>query len=52
MNKKILLKILNNQTDDKKKKTKADFVVNTTHSKKRSFKLVLETINRIIKLNA
>ena len=52
MNKEILLKILKNQLDDKYKKTKSDFVINTSNTKKVTFKMILKSINIIMSKNA
>lgn len=49
MNKKILEKIINNQLTDKAKKTKSDFVVNTSNNINRSFNKILNIINSIKK---
>ena len=52
MNKKILQKIIKNQIKDSYKKKKSDFVINTLKPKKQTFKMILETINNIVKNNA
>ncbi len=52
INKKIALKIINNQLKDSFKKLKSDYVINTSKNKKHSFKMILNIINNIIKKNA
>ena len=47
-----VLKILKHQIDDKYKKKKANFIINTTKPKHHSFKMILEIINNIINNNA
>ena len=51
-NKKSILKILNNQIDDKIKKRKSDYIINTSKPKNHSFKMILEAIGNILKKNA
>ena len=51
-NKKTILKILSNQTNDKIKKKKSNYIINTTKTKKHSFKMILEAINNIMAQNA
>ena len=48
MTKNILLKIIKSQLSDAHKKRKADFVINTSKSKKDTFKRILKIINNII----
>ncbi len=50
--KKMVLKILDNQLGDNYKKKRSDFVINTSKPKKHCFKMILEAINIIIKKNA
>ncbi len=52
MTKDIILKILKHQIKDSYKKKKADFIINTSNPKKKSFKMILQNINYIIKKNA
>jgi len=52
MNKKIILRILKNQMGDRYKKKKSDFVINTSKTKKNSFKMILSIIDNIKNQNA
>jgi len=52
MTKDILLKIMKNQLNDNYKKKKADFIINTSKTKKHSFKMILEIISNIMSQNA
>ena len=52
INKKIITKILKNQIDDKTKKMKSDYIINTSKPKKHSFKMILGVINNILEQNA
>tara|TARA_Y100000590_G_scaffold416497_1_gene515284 strand:- start:7989 stop:8594 length:606 start_codon:yes stop_codon:yes gene_type:complete len=52
MKKDILLKILKNQKRDSYKKKKASYVINTSKTKKHSFKMILKAIGNIINSNA
>tara|TARA_Y100001970_G_scaffold86224_1_gene108662 strand:+ start:536 stop:1141 length:606 start_codon:yes stop_codon:yes gene_type:complete len=52
VNKKIITKILKNQIDDKTKKKKSDYIINTSKPKKHSFKMILKAINNILEQNA
>ena len=52
MKKDILLKIIENQLNDSYKKKRADFIINTSKTKKHSFKMILGEISNIIDQNA
>lgn len=52
ISKKIITKILKNQIDDKTKKRKSDYIINTSKSKKHSFKMILKAISNILDQNA
>ena len=52
MTKNILQKILKNQLNDKYKKKKSDFIINTSKTKNQTFKMILKTFSIIIKENA
>ena len=52
INKEAIIKILNNQIDDKIKKKKSDYIINTSKQKKHSFKMILEAISNILNQNA
>ena len=52
INKKIITKILKNQIDDKTKKMKSDYIINTSKPKKHSFKMILGVISNILEQNA
>ena len=52
IDKKVIIKILKNQIDDKIKKKKSDYIINTSKPKKHSFKMILEAISNILKQNA
>ena len=52
MTKNLVLKILKQQLSDAYKKKKADFIINTSNPKKKSFKMILQYINCIVKKNA
>ena len=52
MQRKILEKIIKSQLGDKIKKKKADFIINTSKTKKHSFKMTLEAISSIMNQNA
>jgi len=52
INKKIITKILKNQIDDKTKKKKSDYIINTSNPKKHSFKMILKAISNILEQNA
>ena len=52
INKKIITKILKNQIDDKTKKKKSDYIINTSKQKKHSFKMILKAISNILEQNA
>ena len=52
VNKKIITKILKNQIDDKTKKKKSDYIINTSKPKKHSFKMILKAISNILEQNA
>ena len=47
MQKNILEKIIKTQLNDKTKKMKADFIINTSFSKAKCFKKLLKTIELI-----
>ena len=51
MNKEILLKILKHQISDSHKKKKSDFVVNTSKTKKESYKQIMLALKKIKLLN-
>ena len=52
INKKIITKIIKNQIDDKTKKKKSDYIINTSKPKKHSFKMILKAISNILEQNA
>ncbi len=52
INKKVVTKILKNQIDDKVKKKKSDYIINTSKPKNHSFKMILKAINNILEQNA
>ena len=52
MKKDILLKIIKNQLSDSYKKKRADYIINTSKTKKHSFKMILEAISNILEQNA
>tara|TARA_B100000965_G_scaffold124893_1_gene103616 strand:- start:191 stop:796 length:606 start_codon:yes stop_codon:yes gene_type:complete len=52
MKRKILLKIIESQLSDAYKRKKSDIVINTSRPKKETFKMILKSINNIIKSNA
>ena len=52
INKKIITKIIKNQIDDKTKKKKSDYIINTSKPKKHSFKMISEVISNILEQNA
>ena len=52
INKKVITKILKNQIDDKVKKKKSDYIINTSKPKNHSFKMILRAINNILEQNA
>ena len=52
INKKIITKIIKNQIDDKTKKKKSDYIINTSKPKKHCFKMILEAISNILEKNA
>ncbi len=52
INKEDIIRILKSQIDDKIKKKKSDYVINTSKQKKHSFKMILEVISNILKQNA
>jgi len=52
MKKDILLKIIKNQLSDTYKKKKSDIVINTSKPKKETFKMILKSINNVIRSNA
>ena len=52
INKKVITKILKNQIDDKVKKKKSDYIINTSKPKNHSFKMILKAINNILEQNA
>ena len=52
INKEAVIKILKNQIDDKIKKKKSDYIINTSKQKKHSFKMILEAICNILEQNA
>ena len=52
INKEAIIKILNNQIDDKIKKKNSDYIINTSKPKKHSFKMILEAISNILEQNA
>ena len=47
MNKNVLLKILQNQTNDSLKKNKSDFVINTSKTKKETYKEITLALKKI-----
>ena len=47
MNKSVLLKILQNQTNDSLKKNKSDFVINTSKTKKETYKEITLALKKI-----
>ena len=47
LNKKIIMKIFSSQTTDKKRLLKADFIIKTNNSKKKTYDQVLNVINNI-----
>ena len=51
-NKEVITRILNNQMEDKIKKKKSDYIINTSKPKKHSFKMILEAISNILNQNA
>ena len=51
-NKEAIIKILKNQVDDRIKKKKSDYIINTSKPKKHTFKMILEVISNILKQNA
>ena len=51
-NKEVIIKILKNQIDDKIKKKKSDYIINTSKPKKHTFKMILGVINNILEQNA
>ena len=52
IDKEVVIKILENQIDDKIKKKKSDYIINTTKQKKHSFKMILKAISNILEQNA
>jgi len=48
MTKNLLLKIIKSQKSDTYKKKRADFIINTSKSKKHSFKMILNAIDNIM----
>ncbi len=52
IDKKVIIKILKNQIDDKIKKKKSHYIINTSKPKKHSFKMILEAISNILEQNA
>ena len=52
INKEAVKRILNNQINDKIKKKKSDYIINTSKPKKHSFKMILNAINNILEKNA
>ena len=52
IDKKVIIKILQNQIDDKIKKKKSNYIINTSKPKKHSFKMILEAISNILEQNA
>ena len=52
INKETVIKILKNQIDDKIKKKKSDYIINTSKPKKHSFKMILGAISNILEQNA
>ena len=52
IDKEVVIKILENQIDDKIKKKKSDYIINTSKPKKHSFKMILSAINNILEKNA
>ena len=48
MTKNLLLKIIKSQKSDTYKKKRADFIINTSKSKKHSFKMTLNAIDNIM----
>ncbi len=52
IDKKVITKILKNQIDDKIKKKKSDYIINTSKPKNHSFKMILEAISNILDQNA
>ena len=52
INEEDIIRILKSQIDDKVKKKKSDYVINTSKQKKHSFKMILEIISNILKQNA
>tara|TARA_B100001123_G_C14370888_1_gene654810 strand:- start:253 stop:471 length:219 start_codon:yes stop_codon:yes gene_type:complete len=52
MKRNILLKIIKSQLSDTYKKKKSNIVINTSKSKKETFKMILKSINYIIGPNA
>ena len=52
INKETIIKILKNQIDDKIKKKKSDYIINTSKPKKHSFKMILGVISNILEQNA
>ena len=52
INKEAVIKILKNQIDDKIKKKKSDYIINTSKPKKHSFKMILKVISNILEKNA
>ncbi len=52
INKEAVINILKNQIDDKIKKKKSDYIINTSKQKKHSFKMILEAVCNILERNA
>ena len=52
INKETIIKIIKNQIDDKIKKKKSDYIINTSKPKKHSFKMILGVISNILEQNA
>ena len=52
MKRNILLKIIESQLSDAYKKKKSDIVINTSRPKKETFKMILNSIDNIIKCDA
>ena len=52
INKEDIIRILKSQIDDKVKKKKSDYIINTSKQKKHSFKMILEAISNILNQNA
>ena len=52
IDKEVVIKILKNQIDDKIKKKKSDYIINTSKQKKHSFKMILKAISNILEQNA